>query len=308
VSARDLLRYSFARTVFVRFFFQNQGLLLAGAVAFYALLSLVPLVGLMLVGLSTVVDVSSLTEVLAAQLDMLVPGGTLRIMAEVDSFIAHREVASGIGLVVVIFFGSQAFSTLERAMAVVFRARRERVRRHIITSLVIPYVYMAALAAGLLVVTTLTTALEWLGDRALTIGAYSFELGGPFAVLIIALRFVAEVVLITSIYLVFPGGRVKVKHALMGGAIAAILWEITRRVLVWYYVNLSMVSVVYGSLATTIVALLTMDAGAIIVLLSAQVIAEYEALDTHPAPPASPPPQGNTDETFTIRLPGDDRP
>jgi uncharacterized BrkB/YihY/UPF0761 family membrane protein len=50
VSTRDLFRVSFVRTVFVRFFFQNQGLLLAGAVAFYALLSLIPLVGLMLVG------------------------------------------------------------------------------------------------------------------------------------------------------------------------------------------------------------------------------------------------------------------
>ena len=33
---------------------------------------------------------------------------------------------------------------------------------------------------------------------------------------------------------------------------AALLWEITRRVLVWYFTTLSQVSVVYGSLTTAI--------------------------------------------------------
>jgi uncharacterized BrkB/YihY/UPF0761 family membrane protein len=57
-----------------------------------------------------------------------------------------------------------------------------------------------------------------------------------------------------------------------------VLWEATRRVLVWYFENLSMVSVVYGSLATTIIAFLSAETAAVIVLLSAQVIAEYERL------------------------------
>jgi hypothetical protein len=38
------------------------------------------------------------------------------------------------------------------------------------------------------------------------------------------------------------------------------------------------VSVVYGSLATTIIAFLSAETAAVIVLLSAQVIAEYERL------------------------------
>ena len=44
----------------------------------------------------------------------------------------------------------------------------------------------------------------------------------------------------------------------------------------WYFANLSMMNVVYGSLATAIIVLLTLEVAALILLLGAQVIAELE--------------------------------
>jgi len=55
-----------------------------------------------------------------------------------------------------------------------------------------------------------------------------------------------------------------------------VLWEITRRVLVWYYSAISMVNVIYGSIAITVVSLLSIEVVAIILLLGAQVISELE--------------------------------
>lgn len=87
------------------------------------------------------------------------------------------------------------------------------------------------------------------------------------------------ILVVTSIYLVLPPkGRIKPRHALIGGMFAGLLWEITRHGLVWYFSTLSVVSVVYGSLATTIIGLLSMEIASIILLLVAQVIAEYERL------------------------------
>ena len=85
-----------------------------------------------------------------------------------------------------------------------------------------------------------------------------------------------EILLLTSIYLVMPVGRPSLPHALIGGVTAGLLWELTRRVLVWYFSTLSQVKVVYGSLTTAIVVLLTLEIAAIVLLLGAQVIAEYE--------------------------------
>jgi uncharacterized BrkB/YihY/UPF0761 family membrane protein len=73
-----------------------------------------------------------------------------------------------------------------------------------------------------------------------------------------------------------PVGHITVRHALLGGVTAAILWEITRHVLVWYFEKLSLVNIIYGSFATAVVVLLSIEIASIILLLGAQVIAEFE--------------------------------
>jgi membrane protein len=86
------------------------------------------------------------------------------------------------------------------------------------------------------------------------------------------------VFVLTSIYLVMPVGRPSVRHALIGAVTAAALWEITRHFLVWYFATVSQVNVVYGSLATTIVVLLSLEIGATALLFGAQVISDYERI------------------------------
>ena len=83
--------------------------------------------------------------------------------------------------------------------------------------------------------------------------------------------------MITSLYLVMPIGRIKLYHALIGGLTATILWEITRRIVVWYYKSVSFVDIIYGSMASTVVFLISIEAAAFILLLGAQVIAELES-------------------------------
>ena len=60
------------------------------------------------------------------------------------------------------------------------------------------------------------------------------------------------------------------------GATAALLWELTRHVLLWYFDTLSRVGEVYGAFTTAIVVLLSLEILATLLLFGAQVIAEYE--------------------------------
>jgi uncharacterized BrkB/YihY/UPF0761 family membrane protein len=75
-----------------------------------------------------------------------------------------------------------------------------------------------------------------------------------------------------------PVGRLAWHHALVGGVTAAVLWELTRRVLIWYFSTVSFVNAIYGTLANAVVILLSLEAAAIILLLGAQVIASYERI------------------------------
>jgi uncharacterized BrkB/YihY/UPF0761 family membrane protein len=68
-----------------------------------------------------------------------------------------------------------------------------------------------------------------------------------------------------------------------------LLWELTRHALLWYFARLSQISKVYGSLTTSIAVLLSLELAATLLLLGAQVIAEYERLGAVGAPePAQP--------------------
>ena len=58
----------------VRAFRSNQGLLLAGAVAYYTLLSIVPLLILILIALSQIIDQGELLTALGRYLEWLIPG------------------------------------------------------------------------------------------------------------------------------------------------------------------------------------------------------------------------------------------
>jgi uncharacterized BrkB/YihY/UPF0761 family membrane protein len=78
--------------------------------------------------------------------------------------------------------------------------------------------------------------------------------------------------------MVMPGGRPSLPLALIGALAAALLWELSRHVLVWYFGTLSQIGTVYGSLTTAIAVLLSLEVAATLLLFGAQVIAEFERL------------------------------
>lgn len=122
----------------LRAFRANQGLLLAGAVAYYALLSLVPLMILAVIALSHVIAPPELLATLGRYLEWLVPGQSGAIVAELSAFLAHRDVIGLLLLATMLFFSSLAFAVLESAMSVIFHHRVAIRRRPLLVSLPIP--------------------------------------------------------------------------------------------------------------------------------------------------------------------------
>jgi membrane protein len=286
----DLLKHAGAFAVqTLRAFQANQGILLAGAVAYYALLSIVPLLILTVIALSHVVDQAQLLHVLGRYLEWLVPGQSKSIVAELTNFLDHRDVIGWVLLASMIFFSSLAFTVLENAMSVIFFHRVAIRRRHFLVSALLPYCYILFLGIGLLLVTVVSGSLQVIGEGNVDFLGRHWSLGHLSRVLLYLLGLGGEIFVLASVYLVMPVGRLSLRHALIGAISAAFLWEISRHVLVWYFATLSQVSVVYGSLTTAIAVLLSLDIAATLLLLGAQVISEYERIgrgndDTPPKP------------------------
>jgi YihY family inner membrane protein len=256
----------------------NQGLLLAGAVAYYALLSIVPLLILIVIALSHVIDQRELLQTLQRYLEWLVPGQSAAVVHELANFLDHRDLMGGVLLVTMLFFSSLAFTVLENAMSVIFVHRAAVRRRHFLVSAILPYLYILSLGVGMLLVTLVAGSLQAIGQEHVELLGRSWSLSGVSGALLYLLGLSGEILVLTSVYLVMPIGRLRLGHALIGGVTAALLWEITRHALVWYFATLSQVNVVYGSLTTAIVVLLSLEIAATLLLFGAQVIAEYEQL------------------------------
>jgi len=264
----------------IKAFRANQGLLLAGAVAYYTLLSIVPLLILVVIALSHVIDQAVLLETLRRALEWVVPGQSKAVVQELAAFLAHRDVLGWVLLGTMLVFSSLAFTVLENAMSVIFLHRVVVRRRHFIVSALLPLGYVVFIGIGLFVGTVVLAVASAVGEENVVVLGHDWSLG-PTSRLALSIGGVAaEIVFLSSLYFFMPVGRLPVRHALIGGTTAALLWEIIRHGLTWYFGTLSQVNVVYGSLTTAIVALLSLEIAATLLLLGAQVIAEYERIGT----------------------------
>ncbi len=270
-------------------FRRNRGLLLAGALGYNTLLSIVPLFALTLVVLSTIVDPAVLIATLDVQAAALLPGGGRDVTEAFAAFVERREVLGVVGFGALLFFSAVAFRMLDEAMSIIFHRQRRAQAGHPLRAYILPLAYVGLIALGILALTLIMLAFDTLPEQGVRV--WFFDIDPDTAVpLVKALAFFGLVLLASSFYGVMPMAGVKARRALVGGLVASILWEATRSAMAWYFANLSLVDVVYGSLATVIVLLLGLEAAALILLLGAQIIAELERAAAHGRPWHDPPP------------------
>ena len=263
----------------LRGFIDNQGLLLAGAVAYYALLSVLPLLILSVIALSQFVDQAVLLNTLNRYLEWLVPSQSKAVLLDVSGFLDKRIPYGVVLLATIIFFSSLAFSVLERAMHIIFPHRGMAKKRHFIVSVILPYFFVLVTCIAMLGVTLASVILQAMARESIHLFGQSWSLRGVSGVLVYLLGFGVETLLLTVLYLALPVGRMPFRHALIGSLLATSLWEVIRRILFWYFSTLSKASIVYGSLTTAVIALASMEIAAIALLLGAQAISEYEQLE-----------------------------
>ena len=256
-------------------FRRTHGLLMAGAIAYYTLLSLVPLFALLLIGLSHVVDARRLIGTTQRFLGLLVPGRASAITDQVSAFLIHREIVGWVGGLSLLFFSAMAFGVLETTMGRVFH-HRSAPKRHPLVSAVIPYAFVAVLGLGLLVVTLITGVIEVIGRSSLQVVGHVFPLAAASRALLRLLGTAGLALILTALYMVLPAQRISLRAAAGGAVAATLLWEVVRRLLVWYFASVSMVNVIYGSLATAVILLATLEVASIILLLGAELVAALE--------------------------------
>lgn len=261
----------------VREFLRNRGILLAGGVGYNTLLSMVPFLVVTVAALSLFFDMEQILGILRPELATLVPRHADVLLEAVRTYLQNQAATGAVSVALLLFFSSLALRMLEEAVAAIFLTSSNGARRSFWLSAALPYAFLLPLMVGLLLMTLLTMGLDALGDGSLRFLGLNLSLAFGVRIILRLTGFLGLVLLFAAIYRVLPVVKVAMRRAMIGALCAAVLWRAAGIAMAYYFANISMVNLVYGSLASVVVVLLFLEATFIILLLGAQVIAELEA-------------------------------
>lgn len=242
---------------------------LAASLAFFSLLSFFPLVFVLLYGLSTVLRQPVGHELMLNFLNGFLPALGPDLAEEIKR-VAGMEAVRWVIVVTAIWFGMQVFYEMDYAVNVVFGTQRIR---HPLLS--------AAMSAVLIGLVGLLLLLSYLVTQILgLLILYAPRMGQLDLAAVVAYRFLLSYLLpftivliaVAGLYRYLPQRRPLWRHALIGGLILAILWEMAKHLFSNYVTTLAVYSRLYGSLLFVVLFLLWIYYSATLFLFGAEIV------------------------------------
>ena len=249
--------------------------LMACAVAYCGILSLVPLIIVAVAVLGFVFQsrAQALTQTVNA-VQNYVPYVKVDFLREQLKDVLDNSRVMGIfGMTFLIWGAHQTFLALQPAMNLIWVVPETRhwfkQRMIALAATFFTLVLLSLdLAASALTVQVANYSGHWLTS---SVNATMLKiLTGMLPVLITAILF-------ATLYKMLPDRRVPWKAAFMGAAVAAFLWQITKVGFAYYLLQHSMgYTLLYGSLSTVVIFVVWMYYTMAILLLGAEIAADYE--------------------------------
>tara|TARA_B100001179_G_C18572666_1_gene395914 strand:+ start:194 stop:1222 length:1029 start_codon:yes stop_codon:yes gene_type:complete len=251
---------------------------LAAGVAYYALLSLFPLLlGLLSIGGILLASEGMYQGLLDFVTDNL-PGSKAFVEQNVGDVVEFRGIVGITAVAGFLWTASMGFGAVARS---VNRAWGIRVNRPFYIAK--PLHIMMALAVGalFLVSTSTTSIIEVITDpeRDLGIPIQAFFLKvGLGHLLLRMVPWGINIFIFLMIYRFAPNCKVYWRYIWPGALVAAVLLEVSKGLFLWYLDNVAVYNQVYGSVASVIVLLFWIYVSALVLILGAEIGAEHSRM------------------------------
>jgi len=251
----------------VRDFVQNLVKLQAMALAFETLLSLAPLLAVVFSLLKAFGVHNRMEPALAEALAPLGEKGqeiTDHLIGFVDKMSA--SALGSVGLITLFITVLSLMSTIEDSFNHVWRVKSPRRLARRFSD------YLSAIVVGPVLVFAAVTITATLQNYAIVHALASLQAFG--AVILFLLRLIPYITLwgaFTFVYTFIPNTRVRLRSALVGGLVAALLWQTVGWGFAVFVTSSTRYYVIYSSFAILLLFLLWLHVGWMIVLLGAQV-------------------------------------
>ena len=263
--------------------YNSEGLTHAASIAYYALLSLFPIVLLALSILSNATSDEAARDAVVRFVFRYFPRQFGFITGQIDAF-QTSPVSFGLGGILMLVWASLGVfnaitSAVNHAWAV--EKRRSFLKHRLVGFLML--VSAALLLMMALVIASLVRLAETRLGQAMERAPWWVEnFSGVFA------SYLATALLIGCVALIFyfiPNTRVRFRDVWPGAILVGVLWRLALSVFSWYAADLASWNVIHGSIAVFVVFLLWIYVSAVILLYGVEMTASYarlqEAADRH---------------------------
>lgn len=247
----------------------------AAAIAFYAILSIIPLFILTVLAagkfFGTYPNIQhDITEGIRG-LHPYFSGDLLDQLGRIDE---KKNVLGWIGLVTLVWFSSMIFSAIETAFNLIFRAKsyRSYILSKLLALAMIPMMWAVGIAS-----VGITSVTAILAQQPSVFSGELLILHGSF--FRYALPYVVTVVFFAIVYKVIPPVRISWWNALIGSAIFSALMEAAKHTFGWYLSSYTSYNVIFGSLETIVILVIWVFYVALILLFCAEIISSFRRRD-----------------------------
>ena len=267
-----LLRYILKDSIIS---FKNDGCInLSAAIAFYAILSLIPFAYL-LVSLAGFF-MGSEGEVLKSinlYITQVIPFISEKVLREIGRINLGSGIFAWMAVVFILWSSTLIFDSIEFALKNIFKTEHPR---PFWVSKIISLIFLPVAGIVFVLIQMLNIAI----DTFLRLSTY-FEIDViSLFISNIALKyifpFLLSFILLSAFYVFFSPARILFKQAMVGGFICAAMLEIGKHVFGWIIVRNPNFGLVYGSLNTIILMILWIFYAAAIFLFCAEIIYAYQ--------------------------------
>ena len=240
----------------------------AAGVAYYAFLSIFPLLLGLIAVFGFFLPSVNLQDKLLNYVSDNIPGATNILKQNIDSIIELRG-AMGVLSIIIFFWGASAmFTAISLAINRAWDIRRNRhlfIRKASELGMVLGIGILFLLSLG-------TSAIISIIFKALNLPAADLivvDLGSRLVAFLLIL------IVFLFLYKFIPNTRTYWRYVWQGALLAAVLFEIARTLFIFYVNNLANYQLIYGSIASIIVLLVWIYYSAFIMILGAEFAFQY---------------------------------
>jgi membrane protein len=243
---------------------------LAASLAFFTLLSFFPLVFLLLYGIGFFVSQERIGyEFLLNFLQGFLPNLGAQLAEEIKR-VASEEIVRWFVLLTFVWFGMLVFYEMDYAINVVFEVAHQR---HPFISTIVSIVLLGLVGLLLILSYVVTQVFGLLVLYAPRIGGIDWiAVIANYFLLSYLVPFLLVLMAVTCLYRYVPHRRPAWRHAIVGGLILALLWELAKHLFSLYVQDLTVYSRMYGSLLVVVLFLLWVYYSASLFLFGAAVV------------------------------------